>query len=305
VQVFDVAIVGGGPAGLQAALLAGRACLKVVVIDGGEARNATTHAAHSFPTRDGIAPFELRRIATEQLARYDVTVLAPRSVSTATGENGAFDLTLDDGGRIDARKLILATGVRDALPDVPGLRDLWGRGVFHCPYCDGWEVRDQPIALMMKRERVPEAMRHFRTWSHDLTIVPMPEESLGDEIRVQANELVVTVRDDRVSRVVRGQDGVTIAFESGPPLDVAAMFVQPGQVPRTDLARHLGCETIDDGPFPGLLRVDGFGRTTVEGVFAAGDVATGMQQAWIASSAGGLAGVMAHRELIVEGFPFD
>ncbi len=140
--MYDAIVVGGGPAGLSAALLLGRSRRSVLVCDGGEARNAASHASHSFLTRDGTPPLELRRIGREQLSTYPAVQLTTAVVVDARAEDGHFVAVLDDGQRVETRTLVLATGVRDELPAIDGLAALWGRGVFHCPYCDGWEVRD-------------------------------------------------------------------------------------------------------------------------------------------------------------------
>lgn len=145
---YDAVIVGGGPAGLSAALALGRARRSVLLLDGNEPRNAPTHASHNFFTRDGEHPLELRRIGRGQLAPYTTVHIQEREIVRAEGRNGSFRLTFGNGDVIEARKLILATGVRDIMPPIDGFRQLWGKSIFACPYCDGWEHRDEPWAVL-------------------------------------------------------------------------------------------------------------------------------------------------------------
>ena len=158
-DMYDATIVGGGPAGLSAALMLGRARRRVLLCDTGEPRNAASHAMHGFLSRDGSDPAELLRVGRAQLRPYDCIDVRDTAVVQASGAAGRFTLTLDGGERLDARRLVLAFGVKDQLPDIEGLRTLWGRGVFPCPYCDGWEVRDQPLAAARLGETASRAQR--------------------------------------------------------------------------------------------------------------------------------------------------
>src|SRR4028118_2335641 len=143
---YDVVVVGGGSAGLGAALVLGRSRRRTLVLDAGEPRNAPSSGVHGFFSRDGILPKELLRIGREQLEPYPSVEMRSARATGASGENGDFEVTLNDRALVRSRKLLLATGVVDELPDKPGFKELWGRGVYHCPYCHGWEVRDRPLA---------------------------------------------------------------------------------------------------------------------------------------------------------------
>lgn len=146
----DAVIIGGGPAGLNAALMLGRARKRTIVIDAGRPRNAVTREAHGFLTRDGIAPFELRRIAIEQLGAYPSVSHLEDTVVSVTGEDGAFLLETASGLKISSRKLLFAAGMKDRRLDIPGLSEVYGKSAFVCPYCDGWELRDQPLAVISR-----------------------------------------------------------------------------------------------------------------------------------------------------------
>ncbi len=149
---YDVVVVGGGSAGLSAALVLGRSRRRTMVLDAGEPRNAPSSGVHGFFSRDGIPPKELLRIAREQLGPYPGVEVRSARATGASGEDGDFEVDLDDGSVVRTRKLLLAAGVADELPEKPGFKELWGRGVYHCPYCHGWEVRDRPLAVLNSGE---------------------------------------------------------------------------------------------------------------------------------------------------------
>ena len=301
--MYDVLIAGGGPAGLSAALLLGRSRRKVLVCDGGEPRNAASHASHSFLTRDGMPPLELRRIAREQLAPYPSVELCATDVVETVAADGQFEVMLGDGRHVVARKLVLATGVRDELPAIDGLAELWGTSVFHCPYCDGWEVRDRPLAVY-PNSADPEILLHMATlirhWSRDLVLLTNGPASLNAEEREQLAAMGVVLREERITRLESDNGALArIVFADGTALRRGALFVRPEQRPRTELAVRLGCDLSDDSPFfPGLIRVDAAWQTTVPGVYAAGDVATPTQQVATAVSSGAIAGITANRALV-------
>ncbi len=304
-MTYDVLIAGGGPAGLSAALLLGRSRRSALVCDGGEPRNAASPAAHSFLTQDGTPPLELRRIAREQLAPYASVEVAETDILDVIPADGRFAATLGDGRRVAARKVILATGVRDELPAIDGLAELWGTDVFHCPYCHGWEVRDQPLAIL-PNGATPDILWHMvtliRNWSRDVVLLTNGADGLGPEDRERLKAMSVVVREEPIARLEHEAARLTqIAFADGSALPRGGVFVRPVQRPRTELAIRLGCELNDDAPnLPGLIRVDPIWQTTVPGVYAVGDVATPMQQVATAVSSGAMAGAMANHALVLD-----
>ncbi len=198
---YDVVVVGGGSAGLSAALVLGRSRRRTLVLDAGEPRNAPSSGVHGFFTRDGILLKELLDIGREQLEPYPSVEVRSARVTGASGENGDFEVVLDGGTVTRARKLLLATGVVDELPDKPGFEELWGRSVYHCPYCHGWEVRDRPLAVLSSDERAAERAAFIRNWSRDLVLLTDGPANLNEEGRRTLRALGIPVREEKISHL--------------------------------------------------------------------------------------------------------
>lgn len=296
---YDAVIVGGGPAGLSAALALGRARRNVLLLDGDEPRNAPSHASHNFFTRDGEHPLELRRLGRKQLEPYTTVRIQDREAVAAGGTDGAFWLRFVDGGEIETRKLILATGVRDILPEIEGFRRLWGTSVFTCPYCDGWEVRDQPWAVLAAPAELLAYAGMLSGWTRDLVALTNGAADIDADTERGLAGLGIAVRSETIVRL-HGADGHLrrVDFGSGESLARTMLFHRPRQEPRTDLAAQLGCGLVTDGMIPGLVEVDRMEQTTVPGVYAAGDVTTPMQSIAVAVSSGSIAGAMANHQLV-------
>ena len=290
---YDAVVVGAGTAGLSAALVLGRSRRRVLVLDGGEPRNAPASSSHGFFTRDGMSPGELLEIGRGQLEPYpNVEYRADRAVEVL-GSDGAFGVTLGGGETVSARKILLATGVFDELPHRPGFFKLWGRGVYHCPYCHGWEVRDRPLAVMAGGGEVLERAVLIRNWSRDL--VALTDGSpLDEEARVRLGALGVSVRDERIAALEGRDDGSgglsRILFEDGTSIEREGLFYGPPQRQRSPLAEALGCEIVGMGPAAEVVKTDPMTReTSVAGVYAAGDAGFPMQSLALASASGATA----------------
>src|SRR5215831_5447744 len=223
--MYDVIVVGGGPAGLSAALILGRSRRRVLVCDAGRPRNAASRAIHGFVTRDGMPPAEFIRVAREQLRPYDtVTIRDIEATAAECRGDSRFHVSLADGSELESRKLLIATGVADNIPDIPGFRELVGNGVFHCPYCDGWEVRDRPLAIYGRGARGLGLSLELIGWSRDLVLcTDGPAEIDADGLdRLRRNG--IAVRDDRVVRLEGADRLERIVFERGEPLARDALF---------------------------------------------------------------------------------
>jgi thioredoxin reductase len=301
--MLDALIIGGSNAGLSAALVLGRARRKVLLLDSGQARNTPSPEVHSFLTRDGTPPAELRRIAYEQLRPYTTVSLQFDSALSAQQDGKGFAVTTASGATHRARALLLATGVRDELPPVPGLAERWGRQVLHCPYCHGWEVRERRLAVLANAPWAAQYALTIRGWSDDVTLLTDGPAALADEERQRLLRHGVVVDERPLAVLADGSEGLLrIQFADGGAAEYAALFYRSRQRQASDLARQLGCAL--DAPMPGveLIRVDANGQTTVSGVYAAGDATNVMQQAIIAASEGLVAAGAINRALLMEEF---
>ncbi len=301
---YDAVIVGAGTAGLSAALVLGRSRRRVLVLDGGEPRNAPSAGVHGFFTRDGESPGELLEIGREQLEPYGGVEYRVERATEVSGSDGHFAVRLEDGDEVPARKLVLCTGVVDELPEKPGFRELWGRGVYHCPYCHGWEVRDRPLAVMAGGEEVLERAVLIRNWSRDLVALT-DGSSLGDEARARLVALGVPVREERISRLEGKSDGSEglwrVVFEDGSSIEREGLFYGPPQRQRSGLAEALGCEIVAMGPAAEVVKADPMTReTSVAGVYVAGDAGPPPQSVALAAASGATAAAVLNHALCGE-----
>ena len=268
---LDAVVVGGGPAGLSAALVLGRARRRVLVVDTGRPANAASNGIGGLLAQRGVAPVDLRAEGREQLAEHPTVEVCNDGVLAAAARRSAgFAVALSNGFTVATRSLVLAHGLRYDPPSLPGIEELWGHSVFHCPFCDGWEVRDRPLAL---HGRGPDAARSalvLSGWSNDVLLCTDGPAGLGPE-RAALEQAGVRIREDRV-RGLAGRDGQLqrIEFETGPAEERDALFVRTRREQPNGLATALGCR-LDDA---GTIATDIDGRTGVEGVYAAGDAAT-------------------------------
>jgi thioredoxin reductase len=299
--MYDAIIVGGGPAGLAAALTLGRSHRRVLLLDAGQGRNAPAAAVHNLLANDGTPPAQLRRIGREQLGRYPGVQLREGTVdgAHALGEDG-FRLRLRGGEDVEARRLLLATGLADELPAIDGLAALWGRSAFHCPYCHGFEVTGRRLAVLgAAPERVRLAL-HLTRFTDDLVLCSNGEPLDGDLAELLAGN-GVPVRGEPVTRL-EGDGGrlERVVLERGAPLERDAVFIPTVLHQRSDLAGRLGCALLPDG----CVEVDEFARTSVPRVYAAGDMAhratlpMPIAAVSAASASGALAGAMLDQDLV-------
>jgi thioredoxin reductase len=276
---FDVAIVGGGPAGLAAALILGRMRRRVLLLDADDPAHAPSEGVHGLFGHDGTPPLELRRIGREQLQPYDgVTVRMVAAEEVRQASNG-FSV-LADGEEITAGVLLLATGLRYELPPVEGATEVWARGVFHCPYCHGWEVQDRPLAAY-GADAAGLALL-LTSLSDDVVLLTDGDASLEPDDAGRLESAGVAIREDSIARV-EAEDGrlARIRFADGSSEDRAGLFFVPRFVP-SPLPAQLGCELDDDG----MMVIDEDGRTSVPGVFGAGDATVGKAAVVLAAAAG-------------------
>jgi thioredoxin reductase len=294
---YEVAIVGGGPAGLSAALVLGRCCRRVLLCDGGRPRNARSRAVRGFLTRDGVTPASLRRIGRHQLARYSSVELREIPVASARAIADGFELALADGTLARARKLLLATGIADELPPIPGLAELWGRGVFPCPYCDAFEHRAGALGALGRGPRALELCRALTGWSRRVTLFSDGDTGLDPEQERGLLQNQIRIVRAPIQRVRGGRRLEAVQTEGGSvPCD--ALFVAAPQRQRASLVAALGCETSDQG----CVETGEHESTNVPGLYVAGDASSNVQFAIVAAAEGAEAAFAIHRSLVRERF---
>jgi len=270
VPVVDAVIVGGGPAGLSAALVLGRARRRVLVLDTGRPANAASNGIGGLLAQTGVVPADLRRAGREQLAGLPGVEVRDGAVLDATTLADGFGVKLEGGHAVHSRALVLAHGLRYDPPPLPGVEGLWGRSIFHCPFCDGWEVRDLSLAVHGSGPDAARSALVVSEWSSDVVLLTDGPARLTSE-RAALERAGVRVREERIREVV-GSEGwlQRIEFVDGPADQRDAMFVRTDRGQPNDLAEAFGCELSPGG----TIVTDADGRTGAPGVYAAGDAAT-------------------------------
>jgi thioredoxin reductase len=290
-ETYDIAIIGGGAAGLSAALVLGRARRRVVVVDAGTPRNAPAAHMQGFLSRDGTPPADLLRAARGEVRRYGVEIVEDRVVDATAG----FALRLAAGRTVTARQVLLATGAVDELPDVPGARERWGRDFLHCPYCHGWEVRDRPIGVLATGSGSVEHAHLLRQWTDDVILFTHTHPVTALE-RATLDARGIAVVDGTVERLVVTDDRLrAIQLTDGRAVERDALFIRPAlRAPADGPAAALGCELRDGG----LVRADADGRTSVPGVWAAGNAADPRAQVITAAGEGSAVAIAINTDLV-------
>jgi thioredoxin reductase len=299
-HLHDCLVLGGGAAGLNAALVLGRARRDVLLLDAGRQSNRAAHAVGGLLAQEGTAPADLYAAAHAQLANYpSVTVERGEATAVEARDDGTFRARLAGGGEVAARRVLLATGMDYGVPDLPGIAERWGDAVFHCPFCHGWEVRDGALAVLGDGDMGVVKALLLRGWSDDLVLLGSGVDAEG---RAKLDAAGVAIDERRVVEL-RGP-GATVVFADGEELPRDGLLVAAPLRQRSALAADLGVELADNG----TVVVDELARTSVPGVFAAGDVAGTPQFVAAAMGAGGVAGAFVHQSLLAEEhdlpFPF-
>jgi thioredoxin reductase len=290
-QTYDVVIVGGGAAGLSAALVLGRARRRVVVIDAGSPRNAPAAHMQGYLSRDGMPPADLLATGRAEVTGYGVEIIDDVVAHVEPG----FIVRLGSGDVLTARRVLVATGVVDDVPDIPGVRERWGKDLLHCPYCHGWEVRDQPLGVLGSNAGSVLHALLVRQWSDDVVYFAHTQEPTPTEARELEARGVRIVHGEVARLVVEGDHLVGVELVDGEVVARTAVFVRPIITPHRDgLVAALGCD-LDAAGFP---VVDSTGRTSTRGVWAAGNAADPRAQVITAAGTGSAAAIAINADLV-------
>ncbi|MGW1540689.1 NAD(P)/FAD-dependent oxidoreductase [Streptomyces sp. NPDC002309] len=296
---YEVVVIGGGAAGLSAALVLGRARRRTLVVDAGEPRNAPAAHMQGYLSRDGMSPAEFLAKGREEIARYGVELVRDRAVDVSRGEDFAVELA--SGRTVRARRLVVTTGLRDEPPGVPGVAERFGRDVLHCPYCHGWEVRDQAFGVLAAGPHSVHQALIVTQWSKDVRFFlhEVAEEDLSDDDLRRLAAAGVKVVPGKVAGLEIENDRLTgVRLADGTVHEREVVFTAPRPVPRTGLLRRLGAE-LNETPFGAYAVVDPTGLTTVPGVWAAGNATGFAEQVVNAASGGYRAGATINGELLM------
>jgi thioredoxin reductase len=297
--MLDVIIIGGGAAGLSAALILGRFNRHVLVYDHGKKRNANSRAVHGMLSRDGISPKELIEASLSQLKQYPSIHFRQQEVLNITKNVQSFTVTLADGSVEHSRRILFATGVKDELPQIEGLEHLWGTSVFHCPYCHGWEAQNKAVAILANGQVAVHLSKLLLALTQDLVICTQEPSEISEQDTERLTKWGVSIITTPILKLESSNNELQrIVFQDGTQIDREAIFVHSRQTQHSPLPQALGCRLTDAGH----LEVDSQGRTSVAGIYAAGDLIGTYQQVIFAAAQGATAAATINTEIAEEVF---
>ena len=301
-MLFDCAIIGGGPAGLNAALVLGRARRNTILFDNNNPRNAVTQESHGFITRDGIKPKEFREIAHKEIGKYPSVAYAKKEVtSIIKNNNRLFELVTSDKELYQSKTIIISSGLKDVLPDIENISDYYGKSLFNCPYCDGWELRDKPLVVIIDDQ--VQGFHFIQTiynWSKDLIVCTNGKPFENSEQKRLIQNKGIKIMENKIKNFA-GKNGQMekMIFGNGESVSRKGGFVLPQLIQSSNFAKQLACEYNSLGG----ISVDSYGRTNIHGVYAAGDASVIAPAQLIIAAAEGLrAAAGVNRDLIQKEF---
>ncbi|KQL50525.1 pyridine nucleotide-disulfide oxidoreductase [Heyndrickxia shackletonii] len=300
-MILDCAIIGGGPAGLNAALVLGRARRNVILFDNSRSRNAVTQESHGFITRDGVDPSEFRNLAHQDISKYPSVKIKDSKIQEVKRESPSlFQLITQEGHSYLSRKILIASGLKESLPNVNNIKDYYGKSIFSCPYCDGWELREQPLVIISENQHASHLAKMVYQWSKDLIVCTNGHKILSESEEMLLKKKGIRIMEERIVNLI-GSDGKLekVVFEDGTEVNRTGGFVTTDLVQPNEFAISLGCKLNKSG---GII-VDALGRTNVEGVYAAGDTTlNGPSQLIISAAEGSRAAMGINYEFTMEEF---
>lgn len=286
--MIDVVVIGGGPAGMSAALVAGRGKKQVLLIDEEKPRNAVTHASHAFLTQDGIKPEDFRDKGRKDLLKYPtISIKTDKVLSVEQIEEGSFKVTVESGENITTKNVVLATGLKEQLPDVKGIEDYYGHSIFSCPFCDGWEMKDKPLILITESSVGLHSAKLLKNWTDELIVATNGVEVFDTDQKKLLEKNQIRLIEERITEL-DGADGKLqgVAFESGEKSNISGGFCTTLLDKHFSFIDSLGIELTESG----FVVTDSLGRTNIKGIYAAGEI-TGPSQLIVSASQGHMAGL--------------
>lgn len=296
---YDVIIIGGSYAGLSAGMTLGRALRKVLIIDSGKPCNRQTPHSHNFLTQDGKTPKEISITAREQVAKYNTIQFYEGLVVDAAQTQNGFIVTTNDNESFTAKKLIFATGVKDNMPAIEGFSACWGISIIHCPYCHGYEVRNEKTGILANGEMAYEFSKLINNWTKQLTLYTNGASTLTEEQTVSLTKHNINVVEKTIASYKHKEGRLEhIVFADGTTESIKAIYARVAFEQHCPIPQKLGCELTETGH----IKVDSIQKTSISGVFACGDNTTPMRTVSTAVSMGTMTGAMTNHELIKEEF---
>lgn len=298
---FDVIIIGGSYSGLSAAMALGRALKKVLIIDSGKPCNWQTPYSHNFLTQDGKTPKEIATLAKQQVLLYDTVEFFNDLAANAIKTESGFEIRTESGNTFRACKLVFATGIKDIMPNMPGFAECWGISVLHCPYCHGYEVKNETTGIIGDGEDGFELVKLISNWTKDLTLFTNGKTNLTNKQVEQLRKLHINIEESEIEELEHVNGHLkSIILNDGTKKKVKAVYTRPAFEQQCHLPEELGCELTENG----YLKIDASQKTTVDGIYACGDNVTRMRTIANAVAMGTTAGMMVNKELIEEKFTY-
>jgi thioredoxin reductase len=296
---YNIIIVGGSYAGLATGMALGRALRKVLIIDSDNPCNKQTPHSHNFLTNDGKTPGEIRSIAKQQVSMYNTVELLSGLATSAKKVEDSFEVKVETDEIFTTKKLVFATGIKDVMPDIPGFRECWGISVLHCPYCHGYEVRQQKTGILANGDPGFEMSSLLSNWTNDLILYTNGTSTISEQQKEKLQKHNINIVETEIERVEHKNGYIqNIILRNGEKVNVKALYARLPFVQHSSIPGMLGCELTDEG----YIRTDSSQRTSMHGVFACGDNATRMRSLANAISTGTITGMMVNKELIEENF---
>jgi thioredoxin reductase len=298
-KTFDVIIIGGSYAGLSAGMALGRALRKVIIIDSGKPCNVQTPHSHNFITQDGKTPKEISSLAKQQVEAYKTVTFYDGLAISSTKTTNGFEVKTQSGDTFTGKKIILATGIKDILPEIKGAAECWGISMIHCPYCHGYEYRNEKTGILANGESAFELAKLISNWTKNLTVFTNGKSTLTKDQSEIISRKNVKINEYEIHSFAHNNGQIeNIQFKDTSTISVKAIYARPSFIQHSGIPKALGCELTEHG----LIKVDMLQKTSVPGVFAGGDNATLMRSVASAVFTGSMAGAAVNRELIDDEF---